>query len=127
MNIRILFGYLCFILSVLLVTFQFVTLPTAYVLPVPRAIALCVVTVIFLVVGFLSLESPRNHHLTLISVVAFIVCAAALICVAAFAILGPSHMSPAKYIVLVFYAMMFGGFGLAASLLLHGRSVAKQV
>jgi hypothetical protein len=127
MKIRILFGYLCFIASVVLCVFQFATLPVAHALPVPRAIILCVVTVIFLVIGFLSFESPRDQHLTFIVGLAFLVCAAALVCVAVFAIFGPSHMAPVKYFVFLFYAFLYGGFGLALSLLVQGRSASKRV
>ena len=126
MKVRFLFGYLCFIVSVVLCAFQFATLPAAHALPVSRAIILCVVTVIFLVIGFLSFESPRNQHLTLIVGLAFLVCAAALVCVAVFAIAGPT-MAPVKYCVFLFYAFLYGGFGLALSLLVQGRSISKGV
>jgi|HubBroStandDraft_4_1064222.scaffolds.fasta_scaffold321990_1 hypothetical protein len=126
MKIRFLFGYLCFLLSVALCAFQFATLPTAHTLPVPRLIFLCIVTVIFLVIGFLSFESPREQHLTFIVGLAFLICAAALVCVAAFAIVGPAHMAAIKYVVFLLYAFLYGAFGLALSFLIQSRSASKR-
>ena len=126
MKVRFLFGYLCFIVSVVLCSFQFATLPVAHALPVPRAIILCIVTVIFLVLGFLSFESPRHQHLTALIGLAFLVCAAALVCVAIFAITGPA-MAPIKYCVFLLYAFLYGAFGLALSFLVQGRSAEKRV
>jgi hypothetical protein len=127
MKIRILFGYLCFFLSVALCAIQFASLPKAEALPVQRAIVLCIVTVIFLVFGFLSFESPKDQHLSFITALAFLVCGGALVCVAAFALIGPAHMSSAKYCLLLFYAFLYGCFGLALSLLVQGRTVGKPV
>jgi uncharacterized YccA/Bax inhibitor family protein len=127
MKIRFLFGYLCFLISVALCAIQFVALPKAEALPVQRAIILCIVTVIFLVLGFLSFESPRDRHLTLITALAFLVSFAALVCVAAFALIGPPQMSAAKYGLLLFYALLYGCFGGALSLLVQGRTVSKRV
>jgi len=127
MKIRILFGYFCFFISVALCAIQFASLPTVEVLPVQRAIVLCIVTVIFLVLGFLGFESPRERHLTLITALAFLVCGAALICVAAFALVGAAHMSAGKYGLLLLYAFLYGCFGLALSLLVQSRTVGKPV
>lgn len=127
MKIRFVFGYLCFFISVALCTIQFAALPKTAGLPVQRAIVLCIVTVIFLVVGFLSFESPKERHLTLITALAFLVCLAALVCVAAFALIGPPQMSALKYGLLLFYAFLYGCFGGALSLLIQSRSLATRV
>lgn len=58
------------------------------------------------------------------------VAAAALARIAAFAIIGPTRMEPFKYALMLFYVVLYGGFGLEVSLLLHrrfGRNMPNQV
>ena len=119
MNIRIIIGYICIALSLICCAVQLITLPLDALLPPERFLMLCLVTVIFAFGGLLSFESRKHRDLRFISVACFIVSLAALVCIAAFAILGAAHMEPVKYALLLFYAFLYGGFGLALSFCVH--------
>ena len=121
MNIRTTFGYVCIALSLIACVFQLITFPRDVLLPPDRLLVLCLVTVIFALGGLLSFESRRRGDLRFIMVAAFAVAGGALVCIAVSAVIGPMRMEPFKYALIFFYALLYGGFGLALSLVLHRR------
>jgi len=126
MKARITAGYVCIALSLTCCVLQLITLPHDPLLPPDRFLMLCLVTVIFAFGGLLSFESRRENDLRLIVVACFVVAIGALIAIAAFAFIGSLHMEPVKYALMLFYALLYAGFGLALSFIMHRRFGREQ-
>ena len=121
MNIRVIAGYVCIALSLICCAVQLITLPQGALLPPDRFLMLCLVTVIFAFGGLLSFESRRRRDLHFITVACFVLAMASLIAIAALAIIGSARMEPVKYALMLFYAFLYGGYGLALSFAVHRR------
>ena len=121
MNVRVIVGYICIALSLICCAIQLITIPQDTLLPPDRFLMLCLVTVIFAFGGLLSFESQRRGDLQLITVCCFIVGLGSLVAIAAFAAFGSARMEPVKYALMLFYAFLYSGFGLALSFVVHRR------
>jgi hypothetical protein len=121
MNARVTLGYICIALSLICCSIQLITLPQDALLPPDRFLMLCLVTVIFAFGGLLSFESQRRAHLQLIMVSCFIVAIGSLLAIAGFALFRSARMEPVKYALMLFYAFLYAGFGLALSFVVHRR------
>jgi hypothetical protein len=116
MNIRIVFGYLFFLLSVIFCAFQLITLPAAENLEGVRlALQFCSVFVC-LVLASLAAQSSHRAAMLVISLIAFSVCFLALLSSGILAMKGTSGMVPLKYVIFLVYAGLYGIFGLVFSL-----------
>ena len=125
MNIRIVFGYLFFLLSVVFCAFQLITLPAAENLESSRlALQFCSVFVC-LVLASLAAQSGHKTAMMAISLVAFTVSFLALLSSGILAMKGTGAMTPIKYAIFLAYGGLYGIFGLAFSLV-AGKSVKTE-
>jgi hypothetical protein len=117
MNIRIVFGYLFFLLSVVFCAYQLVTLPTAeHVAVTPLVLQFCSALACLLLASLAAQRSHRTATIVL-SAIAFGVCFLALLSSGILAMKGTGAMTPVKYVIFLAYGGLYGIFGLACSLL----------
>jgi low temperature requirement protein LtrA len=126
MNIRIVFGYLFFLLSIIFCAVQLVTLLAAEHLEAVPLILQFFSASVCLLLASLAAQSGHKTAKTVISVVAFSVCFLALLIGGIMAMRGTSEMAPIKYVIFLVYGGLYGFFGIAFSLL-AGRSVNNEV
>jgi hypothetical protein len=117
MNVRVVFGYVFFLLSVVFCAFQLVTLPRAEqpaVVPVGLQF-----TSVLACLLLASLAAQRGHRVAnlAVAVVAFSVCALALLVAGTLAMGETDKAVPIKYAVLLAHAGLYGFCGLVFSLL----------
>jgi hypothetical protein len=125
MNIRIVFGYLFFLLSVIFCAIQLVALPAAENLEGARlALQFCSVFVC-LVLASLAAQSGHKTAMVVISLIAFSVCFLALLSSGILALKGTGGMAPIKYFIFLAYGGLYGIFGLAFSLV-AGKSAKTE-
>lgn len=125
MNIRIVFGYLFFLLSVVFCAIQLITLPAAENLEGARlALQFCSVFVC-LVLASLAAQSGHKTAMIAISLVAFTVSFLALLTSGILAMKGTEAMTPVKYVIFLAYGGLYGIFGLAFSLV-AGKSAKTE-
>jgi hypothetical protein len=125
MNIRIVFGYLFFLLSVVFTAIQLITLPAAENLEGARlALQFCSVFVC-LVLASLAAQSGHKTAMIAISLVAFTVSFVALLSSGILAMKGTGSMAPIKYVIFLAYGGLYGIFGLAFSLV-AGKSAKTE-
>lgn len=117
MKIRIIFGFLFFLLSIIFCAVQLITLPASeHLEPVPLILQFCSASVCLLLAS-LAGQSGQKTASTAISVVAFSVCFLALLIGGIMAMKGTGGMAPIKYVIFLAYGGLYGCFGLAFSLL----------
>jgi hypothetical protein len=126
MNIRIVFGYLFFLLSIIFCAVQLITLLAAEHLEAVPLILQFFSASVCLLLASLAAQSGHKTAKTVISVVAFSVCFLALLIGGIMAMRGTSEMAPIKYVIFLVYGGLYGFFGIAFSLL-AGRSVNNEV
>jgi multisubunit Na+/H+ antiporter MnhF subunit len=126
MNIRIVFGYLFFLLSVVFCAFQLITLPTAENLEGGRLALQFCTTFVCLVLASLAAQSGHKTAMIGISLVAFTVSFLALLSSGILAMKGAGGMAPIKYAIFLAYGGLYGIFGLAFSLV-AGKSAKAGV
>jgi hypothetical protein len=117
MTVRIAFGYLFFLLSVVFCAFQLITLPAAEHLEGPRLVLQFCSVVVCLLLGSLAGQCGHKAAMVAVSVIAFSVCFLALLSSGILAMKGTGETAPIKYAIFLGYGGLYGGFGLAFSLL----------
>ena len=117
MKIRIVFGYLFFLLSISFCGIQLGTLPTAGAQNVAPMVLQFSTALVCLLLASLAAQSRYRTGTIAISVVAFSVSFLALLSAGILAIHGTSEMTTLKYILLLTYAGLYGAFGFAFSFL----------
>jgi hypothetical protein len=125
MNIRIVFGYLFFLLSVIFCVFQLITLPAAENLEGVRLMLQFCSVFVCLVLASLAAQSSRRAAMLVISLIAFSVCFLALLSSGILAMKGTSGMVPLKYVIFLVYGGLYGIFGLVFSLV-AGKSAKTE-
>ena len=126
MNIRIVFGYLFFVLSIIFGGVQLLTLLAAEHLEAVPLILQFFFASVCLLLASLAAQSGYKTATTVISVVAFSVCFIALLAGGIMAMRGSSETAPIKYVIFLVYGGLYGFFGLAFSLL-AGKSANDEV
>jgi uncharacterized protein involved in response to NO len=126
MNIRIIFGYLFFLLSILFCAVQLVTLLAAEHLEAVPLILQFSSASACLLLASLAAQSGHKAATTMISVVAFSVCFVALLAGGIMAMKGTSETAPLKYVIFLVYGGLYGFFGVAFSLL-AGKSANNEI
>jgi len=129
MKIRVVFGYLFFLLSIVFCAIQLFTLPTSGPMEVSPMVLQFSTSVVCLMLASLAAQSKFRMGTVAICVVAFSVAFLALLTGGILAIHGTSDMTPLRYIILLTYAGFYGAFGLAFSFLTGApqSSQLKQV
>jgi hypothetical protein len=117
MNVRIVFGYLFFLLSVIFCAFQLITFPAAEPLEGTRLILQFCSAFVCLMLASLAAQSSHKTPALVISVIALGVCFLALLSAGILAMKGSTEMTPVKYVIFIAYAGLYGLFGLAFSFL----------
>ncbi|MEW6159608.1 MAG: hypothetical protein AB1813_19440 [Verrucomicrobiota bacterium] len=126
MNIRVLFGYLFFGLSLLFAGYQFAYFAAVEQTDELRMLLLFVVTLLCLTGGFMSFETHRPSATSALAGIAFLAAALGVVAIAAFVMMGAANLSLAKYAVLFAYACFYGLFGLAYSLLARRNTPTEE-
>lgn len=126
MNIRIVFGYLFFLLSIIFGAVQLINLLAAEHLEAVPMILQFFSASVCLLLASLAAQSGHKAATTMISVIAFSVCFIALLAGGIMAMRGASEAAPIKYIIFLVYGGLYGFFGLAFSLL-AGKSANTEV
>ena len=117
MNIRMIFGCLCLLLSICFCAFQFVTLlTTEHLAGTPLVLQFCSALACLLLAS-LAVQRGQRTATVIISVLAFVVCFLALLSAGILAMKGTDEMAPIKFVIFLAYAGLYGIFGLACSLL----------
>jgi len=117
MNIRIVFGCLCLLLSIAFCAVQLVTLLTSpHVAGTPLVLQFSSALACLLLAS-LAVQRGQRMATVIISAMAFIVCFLALLSAGILAMKGTDEMAPIKFVVFLAYAGLYGIFGLACSLL----------
>jgi|ERR1039457_390293 hypothetical protein len=125
MNIRIVFGYLFFLLSIIFCAFQLVTLTASEHLEAVPLILQFFSASVCLLLASLAAQSGNKTATIAISVIAFSVCFLALLIGGIMAMRGTSEMAPIKYVIFLAYGGLYGFFGVAFSLL-AGKSANNE-
>jgi hypothetical protein len=116
MKIRTVFGCLFFLLSIAFCAVQLVSLPSAESLDGTRTILEFISALVCLGLASFAAESSQRATTVLISVVALSVCFIALATCGILAMKQGSEMTTAKYVIFFAYAVLYGFFGLAFSI-----------
>jgi hypothetical protein len=125
MNIRILFGYLFFLLSVIFCAVQLITLPGADEVEWARlALQFCSVFVC-LVLALPAAQSGHRTAMIVISLVSFTVSFLAVLSGGILAIKGTGAMTPVKYLVFLVDGGLYGFFGSIFSLVASKAAKAE--
>jgi len=125
MNIRIIFGYLFLLLSIIFCVFQLITLVgSEQVAGMSLVLQFCSALACLLLA---SLAIQRSHRtaMVVISMLAFSVCFLALLSGGIMAMRGTGELMAIKYLIFLAYAGLYGIFGLACSLL-AGKSATNE-
>lgn len=117
MNIRVIFGYLFFLLSIVFGAIQLITLPGAEHLDAVSLILQFFSAAVCLLLASLAAQSGNKAGNTAVAALAFSVSFVALLIGGIMAIKNSSHMAPIKYVIVLVYGGLYGIFGLAFSLL----------
>lgn len=124
MNIRIIFGYLFLLLSIIFCVFQLITLlASEHVAGISLVLQFCSALACLLLAS-LAIQRSRRTAMVVISVLAFSVCFLALLSSGILAMKGTGEMAAVKYVVFLAYGGLYG-FGLACSLL-AGKSATNE-
>jgi hypothetical protein len=125
MNIRIVFGFLFFLLSIIFCAVQLITLPASEHLEAVPLILQFFSASVCLLLASLAAQSGHNAGTTAVSVIAFSVCFLALLIGGVMAMRNTAEMAPIKYVIFLAYGGLYGFFGLAFSLL-SGKSAKSE-
>jgi hypothetical protein len=117
MKIRVIFGYLFFLLSIIFGGVQLVTLSMSDHLEAVPLILQFFSSSVCLLLASLAAQSGHKIATTVVSAIAFSVCFIALLIGGIMAIKSSGGMAPIKYVIFLAYGGLFGFFGLAFSLL----------
>jgi len=117
MNIRIVFGYLFFALSIVFGGVQILTFLAAKHLEAVPLILQFFSASACLLLASLAAQSGHKTATTVISVIAFSVCFIALLAGGIMAMIGTTEIATIKYVILLVYGGLYGFFGLAFSLI----------
>ena len=117
MHVRVAFGFLFFLLSVIFCAIQLISLPAADHLEATRMALQFGSVLVCLVLASLAAQCDHKTVMMAISVIAFSVCFLALLSSGILAIKGTSEMAPIKYVIFLAYAGLYGIFGITFSLL----------
>lgn len=125
MKIRVVFGYLFFLLSIIFCALQLVTVSAAdHLQPGPLLLQFSS-ALVCLVLGSLAAQADQKAATAAISVIAFSVCFLALLIGGVIAMRGTGEMTPLKFIIFLAYAGFYGLFGLAFSFLAAKRTISE--
>jgi len=117
MNIRILFGYLFFLLSIIFCVVQLlIVLTSEHVAGLSLILQFCS-ALTCLLLSSLAIQRSRRTAMVVITAMAFSVCFLALLSGGILAMKGTDEMATVKYVLFLAYAGLYGLFGLACSLL----------
>ena len=125
MNIRIVFGCLFFLLSVVFCAFQLLTLPAAENLEGTRLALQFCSAFVCLVLASLAAQCGHKTAMLVISLISFTVCFLAVLSSGILAMKGTGAMTPIKYVIFLAYGGLYGIFGLAFSLV-AGKSAKTE-
>ena len=125
MKIRIVFGYLFFLLSVIFCAIQLITLSASASLEPTPLLLQFASAVVCLVLGSLAAQSGHRTATITVSVISFSVCFLALLAAGLLAIKGAGEVTPLKYVVFLAYAGFYALFGLAFSFVV-GKSEGTE-
>jgi len=117
MKIRIVFGWLFFVSSIVFCVFQLVTVHDAVQLQATPMLLQFTSALVCLLLASLAGQSGHKAANTVVSVIAFSVSLLALLGAGFMAMLEPGEMTPVKYAIFLGYGVLYGCFGLAFSLL----------
>jgi hypothetical protein len=126
MNIRIIFGSLFFLLSIIFCVFQIITLITSERLEGAQLILEFCSALACLLLAPLAVQRNQRTATVVISVIAFGVCFLALLSGGILAMKGTGEIASVKYVIFLAYGGLYGIFGLACSLLV-GKSATNEV
>jgi hypothetical protein len=125
MNIRIAFGCLFFLLSVVFCAFQLITLPASENLEGTRLLLQFCSVFVCLLLASLAAQCGHKTTMAVISLIAFSVCFLALLSSGILAMKASGEMAPIKYVIFLAYGGLYGIFGLAFSVV-AGRSAKGE-
>ena len=117
MKIRIIFGYLFFLLSIVFCALQLATLPASEHLEAVPLILQFFSASVCLLLASLAAQSGNKTATVAISAISFSVCFIALLIGGIMAMKGTGGAAPIKYVIFLAYGGLYGFFGLAFSLL----------
>ena len=125
MNIRIIFGYLFFLLSIIFCAFQLITLPGSEHMDGIPLLLQFASALVCLLLASLAAQSGHKTATTTISVIALSVCFLAILSGGILAMRGTGEMTPIKYLIFLSYGGLYGFFGLAFSVL-AGKAAKEE-
>lgn len=125
MNIRVIFGYLFFLLSIVFGGVQLLTLPGVEHLDAVPLILQFFSAAVCLLLASLAAQPGNRPGNTAVAAIAFSVCFVALLIGGIMAMKNSSNMAPIKYVIVLVYGGLYGIFGLAFSLL-AGKTVKVE-
>lgn len=115
MNIRIVFGYLFFLLSIIFCAFQLINLPASkHMDGIPLLLQFSSALVCLLLASLAAQSGNKTATIT-VSVIALSVCFLAILSGGILAMRGAGEMTPIKYVIFLAYGGLYGLFGLAFS------------
>jgi len=117
MSIRVIFGYLFLLLSIIFCVLQLISLLVAdQVAGLSLVLQFCS-TLVCLLLASLAMQRSHRIAMMVIALLAFSVCFLALLSSGILALRGTGNLLAVKYAVFIAYAGLYGLFGLAGSLL----------
>ena len=125
MNIRVIFGYLFFLLSIIFGCVQLITLSVSDHLEVIPLILQFFSSSVCLLLASLAAQSGHRTATIVVSATAFSVSFVALLVGGIMAMHGANGIAPVKYVIFLVYGGLFGFFGLAFSLL-AGKAIKNE-
>ena len=125
MNIRIIFGYLFFLLSIIFCAFQLITLPASEHMDGIPLLLQFASALVCLLLASLAAQSGQKTATVTISVIALSVCFLAILSGGILAMRGTGEMTPIKYLIFLAYGGVYGFFGLAFSVL-AGKAAKEE-
>jgi hypothetical protein len=125
MTVRIVFGCLFFLLSVVFCACQLITLPASENPEGTRLLLQFCSVFVCLALASLAAQCGHKTAMVTISLIAFSVCFLALLGGGILAMKGASGMASIKYVIFLAYGGLYGIFGLAFSLM-GGKSAKNE-
>ena len=117
MNIRIIFGSLFFLLSIIFCVFQLITLLGSEHLEGTQMILQFCSALACLLLASLAVQRSQRTSMIITSAIAFSICFIALLSGGILAMKGTAETASIKYVIILAYGGLYGIFGLACSLL----------
>jgi hypothetical protein len=125
MNIRIVFGYLFLLLSIIFCVVQLIILQVSEQVAGMSLVLQFCSTLACLLLASLAIQRSHRTAMVVISVLAFGVCFLALLSGGILAIRGTVELATVKYVIFLAYGGLYGIFGLACSLL-AGKATTNE-